>query len=94
MQTPHIRPGKVTASDHEPQTALVVFFRNSAQANAAIQLVVQLGVPSDRLGVTPSDAMPGGQGTLLTIPCPSEAIRNQVEAICKAQGALVRGQRV
>ena len=93
MQLPQIRPGKVP-STREPVPALVVFFRNAAQANAAIQLVIQLGVPSNGLGVTPSDAMPGKQGTLLTIPCATEELRARVEAVCKAQGAVVHGQRV
>jgi hypothetical protein len=92
MHTPQIRPGKVQPGGPHTST-LVVLFRNAAQANSVIQLAIQLGVPSDRLGVTPSDGMPGGQGALLTIPCPNDSIRDKVEAICKAQGAVVRGQR-
>ncbi len=93
MQLPQIRPGKVTAN-RESVSTLVVFFRNAAQANAAIQLAVQLGVPSDGLGVTTPDSLPGGQGALLTIPCPSDAIRAEVERVCRAQGAVVHGQRL
>jgi hypothetical protein len=92
MQMPQIRPGKVSGV-RESVPTLVVFFRNSAQANAAIQLVIQLGVPSEGLGVTTSEELPGHQGMLLTIPCPNEPLRDLVEKICKAQGAVVHGQR-
>ena len=93
MQLPQIRPGKVPETRDQAPT-LIVLFRNAAAANATIQLVVQLGVPSDKLGVTPPDAMPGQQGMLLSIPCPDDELRDQIEKICRAQGAVVHGQRL
>jgi hypothetical protein len=71
---------------------LLAYFNNSAQANSVIQLLVAIGVPSDRLGVTPPDRMPGGQGMLLSIPCPDPKVAIRVESICRQQGAELFNQ--
>ncbi len=90
MEVPQVRPGKVQHT--EPMPRVIAFFYNSAQGNAVIQLVTQLGVPSERLGITPPDRIEGGQGMLLSIPCPDEKIQARVEAICRAQGAEIHRQ--
>ena len=56
---------------------VVVFFPNSALGNLAIQLLMQIGVPNDRLGVTPPEQIEGGQGMVLSIACPDEKIAGQ-----------------
>lgn len=91
MQMPQIRPGKVEPGD--PMPRVVAFFPNAAPGNAVIQLVMALGVPSDRLGVTPPDRMEGGQGMILSIACPDDALLRKVEEICRRQGAEVHRQR-
>lgn len=90
MEVPQVRPGKVQST--EPMPRVVAFFYNSSQGNAVIQLVTQLGVPSDRLGVTPPDRIEGGQGMILSIPCPDPKIQARVEAICRDQGAEIHRQ--
>ena len=90
MEVPQVRPGKVQAES--PIARVIAFFRNSAQGNAAIQLVTQLGVPSDRLGVTPPERIEGGQGMLLSIPCPNEKVRARVEQVCRYHGADIHRQ--
>ena len=90
MEVPQVRPGKV--SPQPPIARVIAFFRNSAQGNSAIQLVTQLGVPSDRLGVTPPDRIEGGQGMVLSIPCPDDKIRARIETICRDQGADIHRQ--
>ncbi len=91
MEIPQIRPGRVT--DTGPLPRVVAFFYNSAQGNSAIQLLTALGVPNDRLGVTPPERIESGQGMVLSIACPDEAMMAKVEAICRQQGAEVHRQR-
>lgn len=85
MEVPQIRPGKV--ENVTPMPRVVAYFYNAAQGNSAIQLVTALGVPNDRLGVTPPERIEGGQGMILSIACPDEATIARVGGICKAQGA-------
>jgi len=72
---------------------VVAYFYNSAQANLVIQILLQLGVPNDRLGVTPPEQIEGGQGMILSIACPDEKILVKVESICRQQGAEIHRQR-
>jgi hypothetical protein len=89
MEPPQIRPGVV--NDGGPMPRVVAFFHNSALGNAAIQLVAGLGVPNDRLGVTPPELIEGGQGMILSIACP-ESLRPRVEAACRSLGAAIHRQ--
>ena len=93
METPQIRSGLV-----QPQTGsmprVVAYFYNSAPANLVIQILIQLGIPNDRLGVTPPEQIEGGQGMILSIACPDPAILPKVESICRQQGAEIHRQRV
>lgn len=91
METPQIRPGVVR--DESPATRVVAFFYNSAQGNAAIQLLTAMGLPNDRLGVTTPDRIATGQGMILSIACPDETMVPKVEAACRRQGAEVHRQR-
>ena len=91
METPQVRPGVVRSTESLPR--VVAYFYNSAQGNAAIQLLTGLGIPNDRLGVTVPDRIEGGQGMVLSIACPEEAQISRVEALCRAQGAEVHRQR-
>jgi hypothetical protein len=91
METPQVRPGRVTPSPAMPR--VVAFFYNTAQGNSAIQLLTALGVPNDRLGVTPPEQIEGGQGMVLSIPCPDEALVLKVEALCRSQGAAIHRQK-
>ena len=91
METPQIRPGAVKNTD--PMPRVVAFFYNSASGNSAVQELIGLGVPGDRLGVTPPDRIEGGQGMILSIGCPDESLIARVEAVCRAQGAEVHRQR-
>jgi hypothetical protein len=91
MEIPQIRPGRVTNT--EPLPRVVAYFYNSAQGNSAIQLLTTLGVPNDRLGVTPPERIESGQGMVLSIACADEAMMAKVEAICRQQGAEVHRQR-
>ena len=91
METPTIRPGLV--SNPESKRRVVAFFRNGAGGNLAIQTVTQLGVPADRLGVTPPEQMENGQGMILSIACPTDAMVTKVEALCRHYGAEVHRQR-
>jgi hypothetical protein len=90
METPQVRPGKVQTAEAMPR--VIAYFYNAAQGNAAIQLVTQLGVPVDRLGVTTPERIEGGQGMVLSIPCPDDAIKARVQQICRGQGAEVHYQ--
>jgi len=72
---------------------VVAFFPNSAPANMAIQLLTQIGVPNDRMGVTPPEQIEGGQGMILSVGCPDEHVLTKVESICRAQGARIHRQR-
>jgi hypothetical protein len=91
MQTPQVRPGLVSSTESMPR--VVVFFPNSALGNLAIQLLTQIGVPSDRLGVTPPEQIEGGQGMILSIGCPEEKLIKKVESICRGQGGRIHRQR-
>jgi hypothetical protein len=91
MEIPHVRPGKVSSGE-APQR-IVALFSNSAQGNAAIQLLTALGVPNDRLGVTTPERMEGGQGMVLSIPCPDPALLPKIEKVCRDQGAAIHHQR-
>jgi hypothetical protein len=70
---------------------VVVFFHNSAEGNLAIQLVMTLGIPSDRLGVTPPEGIAGGQGMVLSIAC-AESLRSTVESVCRSLGGQIHRQ--
>jgi hypothetical protein len=91
METPQIRPGLV--EDAESMPRVVAYFYNSAQGNLVIQILMQIGVPNDRLGVTPPEQIEGGQGMILSIACPDEKILAKVESICRQQGAAIHRQR-
>jgi hypothetical protein len=91
MEIPQVRPGIV--HEREPTPRVIAFFPNAAQGNSVIQLLTALGVPNDGLGVTPPERIEGGQGMLLTIPCPTEALMSQVEKVCRGQGAQIHRQR-
>ena len=91
MEIPQVRPGLVTHT--EPMTRVVAYFYNSAQGNAAIQLLTALGVPSDGLGVTPPEQIESGQGMVLSIACPDEKMLVRVESICRQYGADIHRQR-
>jgi hypothetical protein len=91
METPQIRPGVV--SNTGPTSRVIAFFYNSAQGNAAIQLLTSLGVPNDRLGVTPPERIESGQGMVLSISVPDERLLTRVEAVCRNHGAEVHRQR-
>ena len=72
---------------------ILAFFHSSAMGNSAIQLLLGMGIPSDRLGVTPPEGIEGGQGMVLSIACP-EARRSQVENACRNLGAQVHRQPI
>jgi hypothetical protein len=91
MEMPQVRPGAIKTT--EPMPRVVAFFYNSAQGNSAVQLISTLGVPNDRIGVTPPEKIEGGQGMLLSIACPDEKTRVRVEAVCRQQGAEIHRQR-
>lgn len=91
IETPQVRPGKVTA--HEPTSRVVAYFYNSAQANGVIQLLGGLGIRADQLGITPPEQIEGKQGMVLSIPCPSQTLLAKVEDICRKQGAEIHRQR-
>lgn len=90
MESPLIRPGKVSGSEATPR--VIAFFHNSALGNSAIQYLTCLGVPNDRLGVTPPERIPNGQGMILSIGCPDEKMLPKVESACRKFGAEVRRQ--
>jgi hypothetical protein len=91
METPQIRPGLVKQAESMPR--VVAYFYNSAQANLVIQILIQLGIPNDRLGVTPPEQIERGQGMILSIACPNEQTLARVESICRQQGAEIHRQR-
>lgn len=91
MEMPQVRPGLVTSTESLPR--VVAFFYNSAQGNMVIQILMQIGIPSDRLGVTPPEQIEGGQGMILSIACPDAATLRKVESICRQQGAEIHRQR-
>ena len=91
METPQVRPGSVTHT--QPMSRVVAYFPNSATGNAAIQILTALGVPGDRLGVTPPERIEGGQGMILSIGCPDPALIPKIETICRQYGAAIHRQR-
>ena len=91
METPQVRPGKVSHTGPLPR--VVAFFYNSAQGNSVIQTLTALGIPNDRLGVTPPERIETGQGMLLSISCPDDALLAKVEAVCRLEGAEIHRQR-
>jgi hypothetical protein len=91
MEIPQIRPGRV--SPIEPKLWVIAFFFNTALGNSTIQLLIKLGVPADKLGVTPPEQIETGQGMVLSIGCLDEKMAGQVEAVCRQQGADIHRQR-
>ena len=91
MEMPQVRPGQVSTAESLPR--VVAFFYNSAQANLVIQLLTELGVPNDRLGITPPEGIETGQGMVLSIPCIDEGMVQRVEALCRQQGADIHRSR-
>jgi len=92
MELPQIRPGKVAHTESMPR--VIAYFYNSAQGNGAIQMLTGMGIPSDRLGVTPPEQIEGGQGMVLSIGCPDDSLIPKVEALCVSHGAEIhRGKR-
>lgn len=85
MELPQIRPGLVNHTG--PMPRVIAFFPNSAEGNTAIQLLMTIGVPGDRLGVTPPEQIEGGQGMVLSIGCPEASLIPKVEAVCRRYGA-------
>jgi hypothetical protein len=91
MERPQIRPGLVKNGSEMPR--IVAFFRNSAEGNAAIQLLTALGIPGDRLGVTPPEQIEHGQGMVLSIGCPDEGLIPKVEEVCRKYAAEIHRRR-
>jgi hypothetical protein len=92
MEMPQIRPGAVTSP--ETRLRVIAFFHNTAEGNLAIQQLVKLGIPSDRLGVTPPEQIEGGQGMILSIGCPDEKALARAEDLCRKLGGQLHRQRV
>lgn len=90
METPQIRPGLV--KEVETTARVVVFFPNSALGNLAIQLLMQIGIPNDHMGVVPPEQIEGKQGMVLSIGCPDEKSLARVESICRSQGGRIHRQ--
>jgi hypothetical protein len=91
METPQVRPGLVTRAESMPR--VVAFFPNSALGNLAIQILTQIGVPNDRMGITPPEQIEGGQGMIISIACPDDKILAKVESVCRQQGGRIHRQR-
>ena len=91
MELPQVRPGLVSEADPLPR--VVAYFYNSAQGNLVIQIVTALGVPNDRLGVTPPELIEHGQGMLLSIGCPDDSMIVRVETLCRKHGAEIHRRR-
>jgi hypothetical protein len=91
METPQVRPGLVTQADDMPR--VVAFFPNSALGNLAIQILTAVGVPNDRMGITPPEQIEGGQGMVLSIACPDSKTLAKVESVCRQQGGRIHRQR-
>ncbi len=92
MEMPQIRPGAVKSP--ESRLRVVTFFHNAAEGNLAIQLLTAMGIPNDRLGVTPSEQIERGQGMILSIGCPDEKSLAKAEALCRKLGGQLHRQRV
>ena len=91
MESPQVRPGKV--ANTEPMPRVVAFFYNAAQGNLTIQLLTALGLPNDRLGVTPPERIETGQGMVLSISCPDATMLARVESVCRNQGGVIHRRR-
>ncbi|QEH32962.1 hypothetical protein OJF2_14540 [Aquisphaera giovannonii] len=92
MEMPQVRPGSVRSP--EPKRRVLAYFANAAEGNLAIQLLTAIGVPNDRLGVTPPDRMEGGYGMILSIGCTDEKQLAKAEGTCRKLGARLHRQRV
>ena len=69
----------------------MAFFPYATLANGVIQWILQIGIRSEHLGIVAPDHLPEGRGMLLAIGCPDPLLADQVERICRDQGAtLVR----
>ena len=90
MESPQLRPGAIDDGATRPQ--LLAFFQDAAMGNSAIQLLIGMGIPGDRLGVTPSERIEGGQGMLLAIGCPDQRLLPRVEDACRRLGGAVHRQ--
>jgi hypothetical protein len=91
MELPEVRPGVV--HDREVTHNVLAYFYNSAHGNSTIQLLTALGIPSDKLGVTPPERIEGGQGMVLAIPCPDAESLAKIEKLCRSNGAEVHRER-
>lgn len=91
MEIPQIRSGAILSPETPLQ--LVVHFHDSASANLAIQLLAGIGVPGDRLGVLPPEKVEGGRGMILSVGCPTEAVRARAETVCRKLGGQVHRHR-
>jgi hypothetical protein len=91
IESPQVRPGKV--GERESTVRLIAMFSNSALGNSAIQQLIVLGLPQDRLGVTPPEKIEGGQGMVLSIACPTPKLLLVATEVCRQLGATIREQR-
>lgn len=91
MEIPQVRPGAVYEGGDT--TRILAYFYNAAHGNSVIQLLTALGIPNSRLGITPPERIEGGQGMVLSIPCPDESTIARVESVCRSNGAEVHRQR-
>ncbi len=91
MEPPQIRAGRVEPIERVQR--VIAFFPTTAMGNMAIQLLVQLGVPSDHLGVTPPEQIDGSQGLILSIPCVDPGLTAKIESTCRAYGARIHRQK-
>ena len=91
MEMPQVRPGVVKSPDSKLR--VIAFFFNAAEGNLAIQLLTAIGIPNDRLGITPPDQIEGGQGMILSIGCPDEKMLVKTEDLCRRLGARIHRQR-
>lgn len=91
MELPQVRPGKVTTPD--PTLRVVAYFPNASMGNSAIQWLTGLGIPNDRLGITPPERLDNGQGMVLAIPCLDPPQVSRVVEVCKTLGASVHRTR-
>ncbi len=90
MELPQLRPGAFEVGSNH--ASLFAFFPDAAMGNSAIQWLIGLGVPGERIGVTPSERIEGGQGMLLAIGCPDGRLIPRVEDVCRRLGGSVHRQ--
>jgi hypothetical protein len=91
LEMPQVRPGVVKSP--ESKLRVVAFFFNAAEGNLGIQLLTAMGIPNDRLGITPPDQIEGGQGMILSIGCPDDRTLVKTENLCRSLGAWIHRQR-